>query len=363
MKFLNLVTKKSAFPMLFIGVAVAGCLSIAPNQRSESADTLYLSAMPLGINPGLPEPWDNHLTAEKTDLGERLFFDTRLSRDGTVSCSTCHLPEKAFSDGQAIALGIDDRLGRRNAPTLLNRAYMRSQFWDGRAASLEEQALMPMINPSELDNTHEEIVRRLELDEEYGRLFEAAFGSEEIVIEHVARAIASFERTLLSGNSAFDRYEILGETRALSESARRGLELFRGQARCHLCHERSLFSDGLFHNTGVSWGELPIDLGRYEVTEEKYDQAAFRTPSLRDVEHTAPYMHDGSIETLEDVLEFYSKGGNPNPYLDLAIKPLDLSDREMADLVEFLKSLSGSNWQTDIGLGTGGGRTSANTGG
>ena len=341
--------KTPALLITVLALAVGGCLSNAPSQSSGSAaDVPYLLDIPLGINPGLPEPWNNRLAAEKTDLGRRLFFDTRLSRDGTVSCASCHLPERAFSDGQAIAVGIDDRPGRRNAPTLLNRAYMQSQFWDGRAASLEEQALAPMTDPSELDNTHEEIVRRLESDENYRRLFKEAFGVEEIKIERVAQAIAGFERTLLSGNSAFDRFELLGEERALSKSARRGLELFRGKARCHLCHERSLFTDDLFHNTGVSWGKQPVDFGRYEVTKHEHDQAAFRTPSLRDVAYTAPYMHDGSLETLEDVLEFYNKGGNPNPYLDPAIRPLDLTDREEEDLVDFLKSLSGTSWQTSI---------------
>lgn len=349
MKTERIKTKTPALLITLLTLAVGGCLSNAPSQSSgSSAGVPYLLAMPLGINPGLPEPWNNRLTAEKTDLGRRLFFDTRLSRDGTVSCASCHLPDRAFSDGQAIAVGIDDRTGRRNAPTLLNRAYVRSQFWDGRAASLEEQALAPMTNPSELDNTHEEIVRRLESDENYRRQFREAFGVDEIKIEHVAQAIAGFERTLLSGNSAFDRFELLGEARALSKSARRGMELFRGKARCHLCHERSLFTDDLFHNTGVSWGKQPVDLGRYEITKHEHDQAAFRTPSLRDVAYTAPYMHDGSLETLEDVLEFYNKGGNPNPYLDPAIRPLDLTDREEEDLVDFLKSLSGTSWQTSM---------------
>ena len=213
------------FLSTFLAVVLAGCLSINPDRASQSpafdrggsmetglneitgAATAYFATMPLGINPGLPEPTDNWFTARKAELGELLFFDTLLSGDGTVSCSTCHLPDKAFSDGQAISIGINGRSGRRNAPTLLNRAYMRTQFWDGRAASLEEQALAPLINPDEMGNTHEEIVLRLEADQSYRHLFEQAFGSEGIKIEQVAKSIASFERTLLSGNSAFDRFE------------------------------------------------------------------------------------------------------------------------------------------------------------
>ena len=358
------------FLSTFLAVVLAGCLSINPDRASQSpafdrggsmetglneitgAATAYFATMPLGINPGLPEPNDNWFTARKAELGELLFFDTLLSGDGTVSCSTCHLPDKAFSDGQAISIGINGRSGRRNAPTLLNRAYMRTQFWDGRAASLEEQALAPLINPDEMGNTHEEIVLRLEADQNYRHLFEQAFGSEEIKIEQVAKSIASFERTLVSGNSAYDRFELRGETDALSSSAQHGLALFRGKARCHLCHAGSLFTDDLFHNTGVSWGKPPIDLGRYEIIERERYQGVFRTPSLRDVDLTAPYMHDGSIETLEDVVEHYDGGGNPNPYLELSLKALHLSSQEKGDLVAFLKSLSGSNWQRDFGLET-----------
>lgn len=358
------------FLSTFLAVVLAGCVPINSERASESlafdqsrimetglneitgTATPYFATIPLGIHPGLPEPSDNWFTARKAELGELLFFDTLLSADGTVSCSTCHLPEKAFSDGQALSTGIDGRPGRRNAPTLLNRAYARTQFWDGRAASLEEQALAPLINPDEMGNTHEEIVLRLEADQNYRHLFEEAFGGGGIKIEQVAKSIASFERTLVSGNSAYDRFELRGETDALSSSAQRGLELFRDKARCHLCHAGSLFSDDLFHNTGVSWGRQPIDLGRYEIIEREHYQGMFRTPSLRDVDLTAPYMHDGSIETLEDVVEHYNDGGNPNPYLELSIRTLHLSSQEKGDLVAFLKSLSGSNWQRDFSLET-----------
>ncbi|MDA2926430.1 c-type cytochrome [Acidobacteria bacterium AH-259-G07] len=290
----------------------------------------------------MPVPKNNPLTAESVELGRRLFFEKRLSRDGTLACASCHLRERSFTDGRPVAVGIGGKRGHRNVPTLLNRAYGRSMFWDGRAASLEEQALQPMVNPRELGNTREEIVRRLQASETYRRLFRRAFRTEQVTIERVTRAIASFERTLLSANSPFDRYELLHDKNALSESARRGLDLFRGKANCSVCHSGPLFSDERFHNTGVSWGRQPLDLGRYEVTKLEGDKGKFKTPTLREVEKTAPYMHDGSLKTLQEVVESYNRGGGPNSYLDSRVRPLNLTPQEKSDLVAFLKSLSGS---------------------
>ena len=298
----------------------------------------------------MPVPPDNPLTAEKVELGRRLFFDTRLSRDGTVACASCHLPERAFTDGRSVAVGIGRARGRRNAPTLYNRAYVSTLLWDGRAASLEEQAVLPMVSATELDNTHDEVVRRLRESHLYRELFASAFGTEAISIERVAKAIASFERTLLSVDSAFDRYDVRGDELALSPAARRGLELFRGKGRCTFCHGTPLFTDNRFHNTGVSWRHRPslgpvavdgLDLGRYEVTGRQADKGKFKTPSLRDVDQTAPYMHDGSLETLEEVIDLYDRGGEPNPYLDESVKMLNLTAREKAQLIAFLKSLTG----------------------
>lgn len=348
------IVMSAPLALAILGVAIGGCVSHAPVQQvgytakvSLPAEQ-YLVNLPQGLEVFLPVPENNPLTADKVELGRELFFEKRLSRDESASCATCHLPEKAFTDGLPISVGIDGALGRRNAPSLLNGAYLRSMFRDGRAKSLEEQALQPLTNPAELGNTHEEVVRRLGADKTYPMLFERAFGSTEVTIERTAEAIASFERTLLSADSEFDRYILSGERYGLSDSALRGLELVRGKARCQLCHEHSLLTDGRFHNTGVSWGEQPLDLGRHEVTGWEPDRGKFKTPSLRDVEHTAPYMHDGSIKTLEEVVEFYNKGGTQNPYLDLAIKPLDLADQEKEDLVAFLKSLSGTNWQSRV---------------
>ena len=313
----------------------------------------YLQSIPRGLEVLLPVPENNPLTIEKTELGRTLFFDQRLSRDESTSCASCHLPEKAFTDGLVISVGIDEKLGRRNAPSLLNSAYLPSMFRDGRLKTLEQQALEPMTNPVELGNTHDEIVKRLSADKTYLIQFEHAFGSKNITIQQTAEAIASFERTLISGDSDFDRYWAADDLNAVSAAALRGFNLFRGKANCQLCHEHSLFSDNRFHNTGVSWGAQPLDLGRYEVTESLSDMGKFRTPSLRDVEHTAPYMHDGSMGTLEEVLEYYNQGGNSNTNLDPSIKQLNLSSEEQADIVEFLKTLSGSNWQQQYEVNAG----------
>jgi cytochrome c peroxidase len=312
----------------------------------------YLQAPPGGLSPLLPVPPGNPLTRQRIDLGEALFFETALSRDGSLSCASCHDPALAFTDGRARAVGIEAREGQRNAPTLLNAAYREFLFWDGRAESLEAQALRPMENASELGNSHEEVVRRLRRNRSYREQFARAFGTDEITIDRVAQAIASFERTLLSGDSDYDRYRA-GEPSALTPSQRRGLALFAGRARCTFCHTGELFTDQRFHNTGISWKSAEvsatetIDLGRFDVTARAVDRAAFKTPSLRDVERTAPYMHDGSLATLEAVVEFYNEGGHPNAHLDAFVLPLDLSAGEQADLVAFLRALTGRDSAAD----------------
>ena len=344
---------RAALVISISGIAIAACIPSPSIQQhaftsEPTVSTVqFLQFLPLGLEVLLPVPANNPLTQEKTDLGRALFFDRRLSLDESISCATCHLPDKAFTDGLAVSVGINNQPGRRNAPSLLNSAYLRSMFRDGHLESLEQQALEPMINPVELGNTHEEIVRRLSADKIYPLQFERAFGSKKITIEFIAKAIASFERTLLSGDSDFDRYVISKDPNALSAAALRGLELFRGKANCQLCHEHVLLTDDRFHNTGVSWGKQPLDLGRYEITNLTTDMGKFRTPSLRDVEHTAPYMHDGSMKTLGEVLEFYNDGGVSNSYLNPAIKSLNLSSRDQADIIAFLNSLSGSNWQEE----------------
>jgi cytochrome c peroxidase len=303
---------------------------------------------PLGLPP-LPVPSDNPMTAETVKLGEKLFFDTRLSGDSTVSCSSCHNPWNGFGDGRKTALGMRQQIGGRNAPTVLNAAYNLHQFWDGRAMSLEDQALGPIANPIEMNVSHNECADRLNGIAEYRELFAKAFGEGEIQMVHVQKALAAYERTVISGNSAFDEYQYGGVKSALSESAVRGLAIFmdREKGNCATCHlvgpKSALFTDGLFHNLGAGLspeGEV-TDLGRFSQTKQERDKGAFKTPSLRNVAQTGPYMHDGSLKTLRAVVEFYVGGGSSNPNLDKQIKPSALTGGERDDLVAFLESLTG----------------------
>ena len=303
---------------------------------------------PLGLPP-LAVPEDNPVTAETVALGKKLFFDPRLSADNTVSCASCHSPEHGFGDGRKTALGMRQQTGNRNAPTVLNSAYSPQQFWDGRAASLEDQAAGPIANPIEMSLPHGECVEKLRGDPEYRVLFAKAFGEGEFGMAHVQRAIAAFERTVISGNSPFDRYFYGGDKAALSAAAVRGLAIFMDRKRgncvaCHLAGEKSaLFTDGLFHNVGAGLnaeGEL-TDLGRFAETKTETDKGAFKTPSLRNVAQSGPYMHDGRLKTLREVVDFYAGGGSSNPYLDKEIKPLALTGLDREDLVAFLESLTG----------------------
>lgn len=305
-------------------------------------------SVPLGL-PGVPVPNDNPETAEAVALGRRLFYEKKLSADNTLSCASCHNPTLGFTDRQKHSTGFKGQLGKRNAPTVMNAAYLPFQFWDGRAASLEDQAAGPIANPIEMNEKHEVCVSKLDADPTYKAEFRKVFGPGTITISKVEKAIASFERTLISGDSPFDRYQFGGDKTALSAAAIRGLEIFRDPARanCAACHtindHFALFTDGKFHNIGIGVddeGNL-TDLGRYTETKEEADKGAFLTPSLRNVAMSAPYMHDGSLKTLRDVVDYYAGGGNSNPYLDKKIKSLNLSGAERDDLVKFLESLTG----------------------
>jgi cytochrome c peroxidase len=305
-------------------------------------------AAPRGLPP-VPIPPDNRPTTDSIALGRKLFYDVKLSRDDTLSCASCHNPALHFTDGQQVAKGISGQLGTRNTPSLLNAAYNIDQFWDGRAASLEQQAGSPIASPKEMNLPHEICLTRLNADQAYRDEFAKAFGPGVITMEKVVKAIAGFERTLLSGNSPFDRYQYGGDKTALSAAAIRGLAIFTDKTRgnCSTCHtvgeKSALFTDGKFHNLGAgmnSNGEL-ADLGRYTHTGSDADRGAFRTPSLRNVAQTAPYMHDGSLKTLKDVIDFYVGGGNSTPQLDREMKPLKLSAQDRSDLVIFLKALTG----------------------
>ena len=298
----------------------------------------YTVVVPLGLDLAAPVPKENPLSAAKVELGRALFFDPVLSVDRTLSCASCHQPARYFTHGRQRPIGTGGREGRRNAPSVLNVAYGRSFFWDGRAPSLEEQVLQPIQAGSELGLDLQELVRRLRAQDTYRAAFREAFEGDGITPDHVSRALASYLRTLRSGNAAIDRF-LQGHSDALPLDARRGFGLFVGRANCGACHIAPLFTDHQFHNTGVSWGSP--DSGRFEITEEDGDRGAFKTPSLRNVAGTAPYMHDGSIATLEEVIEFYDHGGNPNPYLDLDVLPLRLTGDEKLALLAFLSALSG----------------------
>jgi len=311
-------------------------------------------------------------TKEKAALGEKLFFDKRLSADGTVSCAVCHDPATAFAGKESLAIGVADRAGTRNSPTLLNVAFSAAYFWDGRARSLEEQAKQPLLNPAEMAMESEAaVVRRVNSIGEYDRLFRRVFGREGITLDTIVKAIAAFERTLVSGNSPFDRF-IAGDRKAISAAQKRGWELFKGKARCIECHSFSpaspFFTDFKFYNTGIIANDITFaqlrdlarqfairnsdtasllahtqgftELGRNLVTRELKDIGAFKTPTLRDVELTGPYMHNGSIKTLLDVVRFYNQGGEKNSNLDEKLRPLNLNEEEMNELVEFMRALT-----------------------
>ena len=273
---------------------------------------------------GLNVPESNPLTPEKIALGRKLFSDTSLSMDRSTSCATCHDPAKAFTDGRALAIGIHHAHGSRNSPTLVNAGNGRAFFWDGRADSLEAQALQPMINPKEMGLSDAEIEKRTGLK-----------------VADVTNALASYMRTIRSHESRVDYYRA-GQTEMLNADEKAGFEIFRGKGQCAPCHGGPNFTDDRFHNTGVGFGNgTNSDEGRFAVSHDERDRAAFKTPTLREVSLTAPYMHDGSLPTLDDVVEFYSKGGIRNPNQDPRMRPLNLSADEKRQLVAFLKALSG----------------------
>jgi len=293
---------------------------------------------PLGVDRYRPVPANNPVTAEKVSLGRKLFFDRRLSGDGTLSCASCHEPRRAFTDGRSVAQGIGGAGGRRNSPTLVNRAWGSSFFFDGRARSLEDLALQPILDPGELGSTTDAVLSLARSS--YGSRFRAAFAAEPS-LELIARALASYLRTIVDGDSAFDRFAA-GNDSALTTSARRGLTLFNGKAGCGQCHSGPNLTDEEFHNTGVAWrtGVL-TDEGRAGVTSAPADRGAFKTPTLREISRTAPYMHDGSLMSLHEVIEYYDTGGAKNPSLDPKLRTLHLSPMEKADLAAFLDSLTG----------------------
>jgi cytochrome c peroxidase len=272
--------------------------------------------IPLGLDLYMPIPDANPLTVEKIDLGRRLFNDRRLSRDGTIACASCHDPARAFSVDRAVAPGVLGRTGRRNAPALLNRGYGRLFFWDGRSRSLEDQVLQPIRDPNEMDLTLADAAARTGVD-----------------ATTMSQALASYVRSILSGDSPYDRF-VAGDREALPADALAGMRIFRGRGNCSACHIGPNFSDEHLHNTGVAWrdGRL-IDSGA--------GHGEFKTPTLREVARTSPYMHDGSLTSLEQVVDYYDRGGNTNPRLDPELRALGLSNEDKRNLVAFLRALSG----------------------
>jgi cytochrome c peroxidase len=294
--------------------------------------------LPLGLQAGSAYvPDDNPITAEKIALGRFLYFDKRLSKDMTISCASCHNPFHGFADPAPTSSGVSQKLGGRNSPTVINRLFSSEQFWDGRAQDLEFQSHGPLTNPVEMAmGSHDEVVGRVKAVQGYPPLFAKAFGDDKVDLDRIGKAIASYERTIVAGDSPYDRYQA-GDKDALGASAVRGMALFNGKANCKACHTGFNFTDETYQDIGVG-----MDLGRYDTTKNDGDRGKFKTPTLRNVTQTAPYMHDGSEETLMQVVEFYDRGGIANPNLSKEIKPLKLSAQEKRDLVAFLESLTGA---------------------
>jgi cytochrome c peroxidase len=351
-------------------ISFAGALTLATAAFAGDSAT---PPLPLGLSPQLyqltvPKP----PTPAEVALGDKLFNDKRLSADDSVSCATCHDPTKAFTDGKPRAVGIKNQEGQRNSPTVLNALFLATQFWDGRAATLEDQAKLPILNPIEMGQpSPDAVVAKVRAIPEYSAAFKTLNGRDP-TYDDISSAIAAFERTKLSGNARFDRY-LAGDSKALSAQEKRGWALFNGKGRCNECHAGNavspLFSDQKFHNIGVAAhkqdfvqlatealrvvragdqeqiDKLVVDskfseLGRFMVTRKENDIGSFKTPTLRNIGVTGPYMHDGSMATLWDVMDHYNKGGTANPYLDGGMQRLGLSEAEIDDLVAFLFSLT-----------------------
>ncbi len=344
------------------------------------------AAMPKGLDPIVWQslvPKDNELNAARIALGKKLYFDTRLSKDGTLACATCHDVTRSFTDRRPVSEGIADQLGQRNAPTTMNALFFQTQFLDGRAPTLEEQAKLPILNPIEMGQpSPEETLLKIAPDQEYQKMFQAAY-ARPVNYDDLARAIASFERTLVFLDAPFDEF-VAGDASAISANAAQGWILFNGKARCVTCHmlnpSNPLGTDDRFHNIGVSarkqnFEELAdkalkalhqkegkegmeavdrlaietnlSELGRFLVTKNRSDIGSFKTSQLRNVGITGPYMHDGSMQTLTDVVDHYNRGGETNPFLDGGIEPLALSDGEIDDLVEFLQTLTDKRFASE----------------
>ncbi|QDV17626.1 Cytochrome c551 peroxidase precursor [Gimesia panareensis] len=324
--------------------------------------------LPLGLSAGQAQMKglkENPLTRAKVELGRQLYFDTRLSSDNTISCASCHHPDEGWGRHTQFGIGVRDQEGGRNSPISYNRILSGPQFWDGRAATLEAQAVGPIANPIEMANTHENAVKTLKKIPGYQMQFKKIF-KDGVTIDNVGKAIAAFERAVVTGPSPFDYQEQLkpflkldkedledlkeeyepalamANKHPMSKSAKRGMDLFFSEkVNCAACHLGPNLADEKYHNLGVGMDAKKPDLGRYEVTKAEKDKGAFKTPTIRNVALSAPYMHDGSLQTLEEVVEHYNKGGTPNPWLSEKVKKLNLSDQDKKDLVAFMKACTG----------------------
>ena len=323
-------------------VAFGGAASAGPSQGESLTSGKWSTTLPLGLQAGSAFiPDDNPMSEDKITLGKLLYFDKRLSKDGTVACASCHNPFHGFADPGRTSAGVLGKLGGRNSPTVINRLFSAEQFWDGRAKTLEEQAAGPMTNPVEMAMaSHDVVVSTCTGIKGYAPLFKKAFGDETVDIERIKKAIACYERTVVSGDSPYDRYQA-GDKDALSPEAVRGLALFNGKANCKTCHTGFNFTDEGYHNLGVGVNGPAPDAGRMDQTKNAADRGKFKTPTLRNIAETAPYMHDGSEPTLADVIDFYDRGGVANPNLAGEVKPLKLTPGEKQDLVAFLFALTG----------------------
>lgn len=364
-------------PALTAGIPGEGDLTLAEinkwladPQNHEELDF----ELPFGLAAGaalIKGVEENPLTRAKIELGRQLFFDPRLSSDFSVSCATCHHPDNAYARDTQFGIGVDAQEGGRNSPPAYNRILSGAQFWDGRAATLEDQAVGPIANPIEMGSSHDACVECLKSIPGYQTQFDKVFG-DGINIDNVGKALATFERTLVTGPTHYDYYEIVrnfetqfdaeelefleedapelyeqyqaakAKTKDMPESAKRGREIFfTDKGACTACHAGANFTDELYHNLGVGMDAENPDLGRFEVTMEEKDKGAFKTPTIRNVTQTGPYMHDGSQKTLEEVVEWYAKGGHPNPHLSDKMKKLDLTEQDKKDLVAFMQALTG----------------------
>lgn len=318
--------------LIVLLLALAGC------SDTVTPDPTLLADIPAGFPP-LPVPADNPLSAQKIALGRRLFYDTILSLDNSIACANCHQQQHAFADVTPTSIGVRREIGVRNSPTIANAGYAQILFFDGRAHSLDEQILGALTNPAEMYATEEMITARLQSHEAYPALFRSAFGeTAKPTAKTAVQAIASFVRTILSGNSPYDRFT-RGDSAALTTAQRRGMSLFfSDRTHCSTCHSGFNFSDEKFHSTGLY--SHYYDVGRFNITRLEKDRGTFRTPTLRNIALTAPYMHDGETFTLEQVMHHYNTGGKPFINKDPLIVPLNLTDAEIADVIAFLRSLT-----------------------